>query len=389
MADNNSKNVAVGCSVAALVVILLLCALGGCVRILGSMNDEDEPSKRGGGTVLIQADQNVCWELTAYDERLDEGRIEDYEADDLTSSEEQKAENATVSEKGCGPTQVVLSEATVYGSVALAVDDDDEAHPLRNFALLLWLSRQTKPRGGLIAKPDSGEQYILYSSDASTTYRGSDSNNEPIADSPFGNVRGMQFSKEETEELKKVGMETHLSGTFYRPRVDELMAASGEVADHEANLTALWRTTIAAHTVRAIARREVTPGAEGDYDPSSFTALLATIKGLERGNYGAEWRAVVQPLRIYLADLRLAELRDDVEYAYDGDTYRDAASRLKLLNDLDPARAPRWKKLRAKWLERAAVKDAEAAREDSGGGGGGGGGGDFDFPDSLCPTRFC
>ena len=281
----------------------------------------------------------------------------------------------------------------MYGSIALAVDDDDEAHPLRNFALLLWLSRQVKPRGGFIAKPHSGDQYLLYDSKASTTYRGSDTYNEEIATRAFGNVNGMQFSKAETKELRTLRMETNLSGNIYRPRSEEVMSASGDVAFHKANLLQMWKTTIAAHTVRAIARREVTPGADEDYDPSSWRAVLASIKRIEAGTYGPDWADVVRPLRTYLANLRLAELRDDVDYAYDGDTYREAAKKLDLLNDLDPARAPRWKKVRAKWLDRAAVKDAEDAEAEreanSGGGGGGGGGGDFDFPDSLCPTRFC
>lgn len=383
------SELATGCLVLVVIGALLLWLLSSC---LGGDDESGGSAKKRARdeTVLIQADDPVCWTFEAYDERIDAGRQDDDDDEDVDYSKAADIEEkTTVVEEGCGSATIVLPARNTYGAVYLDLDDDEELHPARDIALLLWLTRETKPRGGMLAKPHHGDQYILYASDPETTHRGSDGYNEEVADRAFGNVYGMNFHGEERDAVRRAGFEPDTAGDIFLRAADRLMHTTSDVGGFEDGLAALKRTAFAASLIQGIGRREVTPGSS-EFDPSSWQAVARAIESLASGRSGEEWASAVRPLRSYVADLWLAERREDLEYTYDGGAFRGAIRQSAILDRLDPARRSSWSKLRKRWSIRAAAQDAEAARDAaSWDGSGGGGGGDFDVPGFLCPTRFC
>lgn len=141
-----------------LLCLFLSTCGAGVVLNIDELRKKNLP-ENGGGQVLVEAAESSCWKLVAYNERHPDGSKGEPEAE-VAEYEVEDEGLVPFEAKGCGADIVNLPADQVFGAVEIATGGNDEAHPVRNLLIALWLTRRGVRLGAHLVAQGSGPRYI-------------------------------------------------------------------------------------------------------------------------------------------------------------------------------------------------------------------------------------
>ncbi|MFC6153563.1 hypothetical protein [Nocardioides yefusunii] len=304
----------------------------------------------GGGTVLVQAAQQVCWRLEAHDERS-LGRT--------TVSEAGHAVPNFVRE-GCGNADVELPGTVIWGATRFQVQD----RSAEELAAFVWADRGSVVSGA-IATPgvvaDGAQGYVLDVEHRGRVLAGEISDAREVGPTFAAGGRGVP-PVQVRQRLEAAGADLGL----FTDGLEELGARTaarpvGDLLSARADLRDLMPRARNAITYATFLTSLVDPA-------TSVATLEQWFERFASGKAGKTLKASETQLRQVAARVRVDTVKERLRNGASAAQWREAAAGVDDLVRISPDEAERWETARERWLARAAeeqqAEDAAARTAD-------------------------
>lgn len=364
----------------AIALAVLFAILGSCTAVQDRNAERDQEryvAENGGGSVRIVADDETCWTLTAYSRSqvADVAEADDVEVVFPPEAPEHADDEQAHQVEGCGSEDQPLPDDEVFYAVGLALDEDDDRHPIA-WAALYWLMSNRTERPAFLLGGSISE---------ATAY-------STIPEAVYQSRKGQQRSHKTSNGFELTGL-PEIGSTKLAKRLkladaglealsDEAqdlanVLASSEMAGRQAEAFSRFSKHVAELRVLVDMANAQTDVALGRGDTAELRDFIDDLEAIEeRGSAG---RALATALRTVAYAVRADAASQSAEYGYYPEHFRKALKIIPQLRLIDPARESDTAELTARLdqgLARAIAEEEESDDWPEGGTTG--------FPEGTC-----